>query len=82
MVYRSLKRLPPIDAFTVGFTLMLYDGPKSAILARCRPIWNFGSRSVVVITHESPLAERRLAEKVSLVAAGDSDFSGMAYAAK
>ena len=58
------------------------DGPRRAALARCRCIWNSQLRSVIVINTQSSRTERRLAQDVSLVAAGDvDDYMGLSYAA-
>lgn len=56
-------------------------GPLRLRLRRCPVIWTGSARSVVVINSQSPLDQRRLAQEVSLIAAGDTDYSGVAYAA-
>jgi hypothetical protein len=57
------------------------NGLHRTALRNCKVVWRCDSRSVVVINSESPRVHRRLAQEVSLVAAGDVDFSGVAYCA-
>jgi hypothetical protein len=59
----------------------IVNGLRRSGLRSCPVAWRSGSRSVVVINGQSPLAHRRLAQEVSLVAAGDTEFSSVAYAA-
>jgi len=56
-------------------------GPRRLRLRRCNAIWTRGLRSVVVINSQSPRTQKLLAQEVSLVAAGDTYYSGVAYAA-
>jgi len=57
------------------------NGPRRLRLRRCNVVWTRGSRGVVAINSQSPRTQRLLAQEVSLVAAGDTDYSGVAYAA-
>jgi len=57
------------------------NGPHRLRLRQCNVIWTRGSRSVVAINSQSPRTQRLLAQEVSLVAARDTDYSGVAYAA-
>jgi hypothetical protein len=50
------------------------NGLRRAAPRNCPVVWRSDSRPVVVITSDSPRAHRRLAQEVSLVAAGDVDF--------
>lgn len=45
----------------------------------CTAVWRSRPRSVIVINGQSPRVHRRLAQEVSLVAAGDVDFTNVAY---
>ena len=57
------------------------NGPRRLRLRQCDVIWRRGSRSVVVVNSQSPRSHRLLAQEVSLVAAGDTEYSGVAYSA-
>lgn len=57
------------------------NGPRRLRLRQCNVVWTKGSRCVVVINSESPRAHRLLAQEVSLVVAGDTEFSFVSYAA-
>jgi zinc-finger of acetyl-transferase ESCO len=57
------------------------NGPYRLRLRRCNVVWKRGSRCVAVINSQSPRTQRLLAQEVSLVAAGDTDYTGVAYAA-
>lgn len=57
------------------------NGPRCSDLRRCNVVWTRGSRSVVAINSQSPRSQRLLADAVSLVAAGDTEYSDVAYAA-
>lgn len=59
----------------------IVNGPQRAGLRSCPVVWRNGSRVVVVVNNQSPPAHRRLAQEVSLVAAGETDFSNVAYSA-
>lgn len=80
--YGYVESLPGNRRLHRQYHAGVMDGPRSAALAKCRHLRCSGSRSVVVINNKSRKLERRLAEKVSLVAAGDvDDFTGLSYAA-
>lgn len=57
------------------------NGPLRLRLRRCTVVWTGGSRLVIAINSQSPRDQRLLAQEVSLIAAGDTDYSGVAYAA-
>ena len=57
------------------------NGPRRLRLRRCKVVWTRGSRGIVVINSQSLRTPRLLAQEVSLVAAGDTNYSGVAYAA-
>ena len=57
------------------------SGLRCSGLRSCPVAWHSGARSVVVINRQSPRVHRRLAEQVSLVAAGDTKPSNVAYCA-
>jgi hypothetical protein len=50
-------------------------------LRQCNVVRTAGSRRVVVVNSQSPRSHRVLAQEVSLIAAGDTDYSGVAHAA-
>ncbi len=57
------------------------NGPRRLGLRRCNLVWRRGLRGVVAINSQSPRIQRLLAQEVSLVAAGDTDYAGVAYSA-
>jgi len=59
----------------------IVNGLRRSGLRSCPVTWRGGSRSVVVINGQSRRVHRRIAQEVSLVAAGDVEFSGVAYSA-
>jgi hypothetical protein len=59
----------------------IVNGPRRSGLRSCPATWKSGSRSVVAINGQSRRAHRRIAQEVTLVAAGDVEFSGVAYSA-
>ena len=59
----------------------IVNGLRRSGLRSCPVAWRNGSRFVVAITGQSPPAHRRLAQEVSLVAAGEAEFSNVAYSA-
>ena len=59
----------------------IVNGLLDVQLRRCRTLVKDGPRTVVVINSESARFERLLAQTVSLIAAGDADYSNLAYAA-
>jgi hypothetical protein len=54
-------------------------GVKIGALSDTRTAWQHHQRAIVVINADSPLADRRVAQEVSLIAAGETDFSFVAY---
>ena len=59
----------------------IVKGPRHPGLRSCPVTWPSGSRSVVVINSQSLRVHRQIAQDVSLVAAGDVEFSNVAYGA-
>jgi hypothetical protein len=57
------------------------NGLRRPQLGRCNVVWSAGSRRVVAINSQSPGSHKMLAQEVSLIAAGDTDYSGVAYSA-
>jgi hypothetical protein len=57
-------------------------GLRSARIADVQAIWSSSSQSVRLVRASSPRAHRRLAQELSLVAAGDVDLSFVAYHAE
>ena len=60
----------------------IVHGLRRSGLRSCPVALRIASRSVVVVNDESALTHRRLAQEVSLVAAGDTEFSSVAYSAR
>jgi hypothetical protein len=59
----------------------IVNGLRLLSLRKCKVVWAQDSRAVVVINCESPRYQKLLAQKVSIVAAGEVGYSGVAYAA-
>jgi hypothetical protein len=57
-------------------------GLRSLRFKNCAHASSHGGRSIIVVNNESPFIYRQLAQKVSLIAAGDSQLSNVAYAAR
>jgi len=57
-------------------------GLRSLRFKSCQRAGHSGERSVIVINNESPFIHRQLAQRVSLIGAGDSQLSNVAYAAR
>lgn len=57
-------------------------GLRSLRFKSCQRAGRSGERSVIVINNDSPFIHRQLAQRVSLIGAGDSQLSNVTYAAR